>query len=60
MRALFACLLLAFCGLSQAAIKTREIPYQGPDGTRFIDYYAYDDSQQGPRPRVVVMHEGRR
>ncbi|AZC52469.1 Dienelactone hydrolase family protein [Pseudomonas chlororaphis subsp. piscium] len=57
MRALFACLFLAFCGLSQAAIKTQEIPYHSPDGTRFIGYYAYDDSQQGPRPGVVVVQK---
>ncbi|AZD62378.1 Dienelactone hydrolase family [Pseudomonas chlororaphis subsp. aurantiaca] len=30
MRALFACLLLTFCAMSQAAIKTQEIPYQSP------------------------------
>lgn len=57
MRALLTCLLLAFCGISQAAIKTQEIPYQSPDGTRLIGYYAYDDSLKGARPGVVVVHE---
>ncbi|CAI8939112.1 carboxymethylenebutenolidase [Pseudomonas chlororaphis] len=57
MRALFACLLLTFCAMSQAAIKTQEIPYQSPDGTRLIGYYAYDDALKGPRPGVVVVHE---
>ncbi|MGE7960110.1 dienelactone hydrolase family protein [Pseudomonas sp. NPDC089530] len=57
MRTLFACLLLAICGMSQAAIKTQEIPYQSPDGTRLIGYYAYDDSLPGARPGVVVVHE---
>lgn len=57
MRALLTCLLLAFCGISQAAIKTQEIPYQSPDGTRLIGYYAYDNSLKGARPGVVVVHE---
>ncbi len=57
MRVFLAFVLLALSGLSQAAIKTQEIPYQGPDGTKLIGYYAYDDSIQGARPGIVVVHE---
>ena len=57
MRMLFALFLLAVSGLAQAAIKTQEIPYQSPDGTRMIGYYAFDDAIKGPRPGVVVVHE---
>lgn len=53
---LLASLLLA-SPLSQAAIITAEIPYQGSDGTQLIGYYAYDDAIQGQRPGVVVVHE---
>jgi dienelactone hydrolase len=57
MRVFLALVLIALSGLSQAAIKTQEIPYQSADGTRLIGYYAYDDSINGPRPGVVVVHE---
>ncbi|MGE8486620.1 MAG: dienelactone hydrolase family protein [Pseudomonas sp.] len=57
MRVLLALVLLAVSGVSQAAIKTREIPYQSADGTKLIGYYAYDDAIKGPRPGVVVVHE---
>ncbi|MHC8319257.1 dienelactone hydrolase family protein [Pseudomonas sp. GB2N2] len=57
MRVFLAVMLLALSGLTQAAIKTQEIPYQSPDGTKMIGYYAYDDAVQGPRPGVVVVHE---
>lgn len=57
MRVFLAFVLLALSGLSQAAIKTQEIPYQSPDGTKLIGYYAYDDSIQGARPGIVVVHE---
>ncbi|HEF4763056.1 TPA: dienelactone hydrolase family protein [Pseudomonas putida] len=57
MRMLFAVLLLALSGLSHAAIKTQEIPYQSADGTKLIGYYAYDDAIKGQRPGVVVVHE---
>ena len=57
MRLFFAFFLLAVSGLTQAAIKTQEIPYQGADGTQLMGYYAYDDAIKGPRPGVVVVHE---
>jgi dienelactone hydrolase len=57
MRVLIALVLFALSGLSQAAIKTQEIPYKSADGTEMIGYYAYDDSIQGARPGVVVVHE---
>ena len=53
---LLASLLLA-SPLSQAAIITAEIPYQGSDGTQLIGYYAYDDAIEGKRPGIVVVHE---
>lgn len=57
MRIFLALALLTLSGLSQAAIKTQEIPYQSADGTKLIGYYAYDDAIKGPRPGVVVVHE---
>ena len=57
MRMFLAFGLLALSGLGQAAIKTQEIPYQSPDGSKLIGYYAYDDSIQGVRPGIVVVHE---
>ncbi|RON06267.1 dienelactone hydrolase family protein [Pseudomonas brassicacearum] len=57
MRVLIALVLLTLSGLSQAAIKTQEIPYKSADGTEMIGYFAYDDSIQGARPGVVVVHE---
>lgn len=57
MRMFLALALLTLSGLSQAAIKTQEIPYQSADGTKLIGYYAYDDAIKGPRPGVVVVHE---
>ncbi|MBP5115622.1 dienelactone hydrolase [Pseudomonas protegens] len=57
MRMLVALVLLTLGGLSQAAIKTQEIPYRSTDGTQLIGYYAYDDALQGPRPGIVVVHE---
>ncbi|MBF6041481.1 dienelactone hydrolase family protein [Pseudomonas sp. P154a] len=57
MRVFLALCLLVLSGLTQAAIKTQEIPYQSADGTKMIGYYAYDDAIKGPRPGVVVVHE---
>lgn len=57
MRVFLALCLLVLSGLTQAAIKTQEIPYQSADGTKMIGYYAYDDAVKGPRPGVVVVHE---
>jgi len=57
MRIFLALSLLALSGLSQAAIKTQEIPYQSADGTKMIGYFAYDDAIKGARPGVVVVHE---
>ncbi|MDR7054439.1 dienelactone hydrolase [Pseudomonas koreensis] len=57
MRLFLALTLLAVSSLTQAAIKTEEIPYQSADGSQLIGYYAYDDTIKGPRPGVVVVHE---
>lgn len=39
-----------------ADIKTREIQYQ-VDGKSFTGYLAYDDSIEGKRPGILVVHE---
>ncbi|HBP5357811.1 MULTISPECIES: dienelactone hydrolase family protein [Pseudomonas aeruginosa group] len=57
MRLLSALLLIACAFGAQAAIQTREMPYQGADGTRMVGYFAYDDSKPGIRPGVIVVHE---
>jgi len=57
MRLFLALTLLAVSSLTQAAIKTAEIPYQSADGSQLIGYYAYDNAIKGPRPGVVVVHE---
>lgn len=55
---LLATVLLLTLGLSaQAAIQTREIPYQATDGTKMIGYFAYDDAIEGARPGIIVVHE---
>jgi len=40
MRLILATILLAFSALSQAAIKTEEIPYQSADGTQLLGGHA--------------------
>ena len=57
MRLMLAAALLGAAGLAQAAVQTREIPYQDADGKRLVGYYAYDDAVKGPVPGVVVVHE---
>jgi len=41
---------------AHAALKTQEIEYEH-GGQRLLGYLAYDDSTQGKRPGVVVVHE---
>ena len=57
MRALLALTLMCSAALAQAAVVTREIPYQDDDGNRLVGYYAYDDALDGKRPGIVVVHE---
>ncbi|MEM9533233.1 MAG: dienelactone hydrolase family protein [Pseudomonadota bacterium] len=38
------------------AISSQEIQYT-VNGEPFVGYYAFDDSQSGPRPGVLVVHE---
>ncbi|WP_409295315.1 dienelactone hydrolase family protein [Pseudomonas sp. KCJK8670] len=57
MRALLALTLLCSAAVAQAAVQTREIPYQDTDGNRLIGYYAYDDAVEGKRPGILVVHE---
>lgn len=57
MRALLALTLMCTAAFAQAAVQTREIPYQDADGNRLVGYYAYDDAVTGKRPGIVVVHE---
>lgn len=57
MRSLLALALLCSAAVAQAAVQTREIPYQDADGQRLVGYYAYDDALDGKRPGIVVVHE---
>ncbi|MGF6395376.1 dienelactone hydrolase family protein [Pseudomonas plecoglossicida] len=57
MRALLAVTLMCSAALAQAAVVTREIPYQDADGKRLVGYYAYDDAVEGKRPGIIVVHE---
>ena len=49
--------LMAASPLLHAEIQTREIPYRSADGTELIGYHAYDDTIDGPRPAIIVVHE---
>ena len=50
--------LVSFWSLSaQAAVQTKEVPYQSADGTKLLAYYAWDDAVKGARPGVIVVHE---
>ena len=55
MRALLALTLMCSAALAQAAVVTREIPYQDEEGKRFVGYYAYDDALDDKRPGIVVQ-----
>ena len=57
MRFLLVLALLCSTPLVEAAVQTREIPYQDADGQRLVGYYAYDDAIDGKRPGIVVVHE---
>ena len=57
MRSLLALALLCSVAVAQAAVQTREIPYQDADGQRLVGYYAYDDAVEGKRPGIIVVHE---
>ena len=57
MRSLLALALMCSAAFAQAAVQTREIPYQDADGQRLVGYYAYDDAVEGKRPGIVVVHE---
>ena len=57
MRILFSFLLIfGIAATAQAAIQTQEIQYSS-GGTTLNGYLAYDDSVQGKRPGVLVVHE---
>jgi dienelactone hydrolase len=53
---LIAATLLALATVSQAGVKTREIQYAVGDST-FQGYVAWNDSVQGRRPGILVVHE---
>lgn len=54
--ALFFALFVLFVGTVQGAIVGQEVEYPG-DGATLKGYLAYDDSIQGKRPGVLVVHE---
>ncbi|MDZ5601377.1 dienelactone hydrolase family protein [Pseudomonas sp. RP23018S] len=57
MRFPLALVLMCSAAFAQAAVQTREIPYQDADGNRLVGYYAYDDALSDKRPGVLVVHE---
>ena len=52
--ALFLCFL--FCGKSNADLVTKTVEYKD-GGVALEGYLAYDDSTQGKRPGILVIHE---
>ena len=57
MRILFSFFLIfIFAATAQAGIQTQEINYSS-GGTQLNGYLAYDDSVQGKRPGILVVHE---
>lgn len=57
MRTLFSFFLIfSIAATAQAEIQTKEIQYAS-GGTKLNGYLAYDDSVQGKRPGVLVVHE---
>ena len=51
-------LALTLAAPAHAALKTQEIEYEH-GGQKLLGYLAYDDSAQGKRPGVVVVHSQR-
>ena len=54
--ALLVALLLIVAATTQAKVITRPVPYQS-EGFKLEGYLAYDDSLQGKRPGILVVHE---
>jgi dienelactone hydrolase len=50
-------LLLMMALPALAAVAGREVDYRAADGTVLKGYLASDDSQPGPKPGVLVVHE---
>lgn len=48
--------LLCLSALAHAEVQTKVIEYK-VDGESFTGYLAYDDSVQGKRPGIIVVHE---
>lgn len=53
---LFAGLMLTVSA-SHAEVRGKDVSYRASDGTRLKGYIAYDDSVQGKRPGILVVHE---
>jgi dienelactone hydrolase len=53
---LAAVIVLASAGAASAAVKTEVVPYKHGD-VALEGYLAYDDSAQGKRPGVLIVHE---
>lgn len=57
MKMLFGWILgLWAAATAMAALKTEVVEYQH-EGTTLQGYLAYDDSRQGPRPSVLIVHQ---
>lgn len=53
---LLSCLVLTLPRSVSAEIQTREVEYEH-EGTPLVGYFAWDDSLDGERPGVLVVHE---
>lgn len=53
---LIAIILISGANLAMAEIQTKEITYSG-GGAEMKGYLAWDDSIEGERPGVLVVHE---
>ena len=49
-------ILMLWGGTAYGAMQTKEVEYQA-DGTKMKGYLAYDDTVDGKRPGVLVVHE---
>ncbi len=57
MRRFLMGLLMTTSTFAAAEIHTQDLPYTTADGTKLLAFHAYDDSYQGPRPGILVVHE---
>ncbi len=55
-RVIFMAVLLGTASIATAEIRTEEVTYSG-GGVEMKGYLAWDDSIEGTRPGVLVVHE---